>query len=277
MAQFDIAAAYEQYAGELQAFARSRLNDEHKAEDIVQQVFVDLMRNIASYDNEQPRALVYRVANSKIIDEVRRLRRRGSQERDEAFWQTQATAEEGTANVLDRAVIEQLLARAALPGLQQHVVELRDLHGRGYDEIARDLSLTIGAVKALRHRALTRLRQIASDQPPKQPALEPSAIEQLVPETPHPNATLAPPFPAVEPAPDVVRYTALLRAAWRTVTADPAISAWLLADRLACDPREADQLLEALEQSGYIARDFRHFAWRIVVPFVEISPPSAPA
>lgn len=125
--------------------------DAHAAEDVAQECFVALQRTLTAKDSPmRVRAWLSVVARNRCIDETRKLR----------AVPTPAIPE--TA-VFDREIgtEDEYLARAwnALTGRHRAVLELRELAGLSYDEIAANLAVTSGAVEALLFRARSALRR----------------------------------------------------------------------------------------------------------------------
>ncbi|MEL6250803.1 MAG: sigma-70 family RNA polymerase sigma factor [Bacteroidota bacterium] len=62
----------EEYQAPLKAFIRSRLASEEDAEDILQEVWYQLSKNLQQGNIENERAWLYRVARNKVIDSYRK-------------------------------------------------------------------------------------------------------------------------------------------------------------------------------------------------------------
>lgn len=74
-------AAWEQliaeYEGRLQAFARSRLNDDAAAEDVVQETFLGFLVSLPNYDEATPlESFLFAITAHKLTDVLRRTGRR---------------------------------------------------------------------------------------------------------------------------------------------------------------------------------------------------------
>jgi RNA polymerase sigma factor (sigma-70 family) len=125
--------------------------DRHAAEDLAQECLVALQRTIVTKDAPlRVRPWLTVVARNRAIDESRKKR-------------AVPIATVPDAVVFDAEVgdEDELLARAwgALNGRHRRVLELRELSGLTYEEIAASLALTSGAVEALLFRARTALRR----------------------------------------------------------------------------------------------------------------------
>lgn len=125
--------------------------DVHAAEDLAQECLLALQRTIVTKDAPlRVRPWLTVVARNRCIDESRKRRAVPT-----------ATVPDGV--VFDPEVGEgdELLVRAwgALNGRHRRVLELRELSGLSYEEIAASLALTSGAVEALLFRARSALRR----------------------------------------------------------------------------------------------------------------------
>ncbi|APZ95084.1 RNA polymerase sigma factor [Fuerstiella marisgermanici] len=70
-------ACIDQFEGRLLAFARSRLNDQSSAEDIVQETFMGFLKALPNYDDSTPlESFLFSIASHKLIDAMRRIGRR---------------------------------------------------------------------------------------------------------------------------------------------------------------------------------------------------------
>ena len=147
-------AIVRRYRRPLLAYAR-RLLDDGRAEDAVQQAFLNAYRAIGSSECElELRPWLYRVAHNATLDVLRRGgldtvalddEQDGVERPDEVFERRQ--------RVRDLVAVVQ-----ELPERQRDALMLRELEGRGHDEIALQLGVTAGAVRQLIHRARTSVR-----------------------------------------------------------------------------------------------------------------------
>jgi RNA polymerase sigma-70 factor (ECF subfamily) len=138
---------YEQYAKEITHFIRSRGFSSEDADDLCAQVFLEAIQR--QPQDTAPRAWLYAVARSRTIDKYRQNTRRND-----------APLETWTAAVEMPEIKE--IPRAALLLLtppQQRVIEARFLRDRDLEEVANELGVSVGAIKALQHRGVETLRQ----------------------------------------------------------------------------------------------------------------------
>ncbi len=160
-----IGRLYERYAPQIRRYIAVRLGDPAQAEDICGDVFVKVLESLDRYeDRGWPfSAWLYRIAYARTVDVLRQARRRPSLPLDEALL--------GALDPPDEAVMARLAyheisgVMGALTSDQQLVLRLRFGEGRSLAEIAESLGRSIGSIKALQHRGLTRLAQVLTAQP----------------------------------------------------------------------------------------------------------------
>jgi len=151
-------AIVERYRRALMRYV-SRLLPPERAEDVVQQAFVNayeaMHRNGAELNL---RPWLYRIAHNTALNALRDrgLRHDQLDERIDGV--------ERPDQALERAqgLRDVLVAVQALPDRQRDAIVLRELEGRSYEEIARALGVTDGAVRQLLNRARNSLRAAAA-------------------------------------------------------------------------------------------------------------------
>lgn len=166
-----ISALYERYAPQIQRYIAARLGDPVQAEDVCADVFVKVLESLGRYeDRGWPfSAWLYRIAYARTVDVLRQARRRHSVPLDEGHL--------GALEPPDEAIMSRLAyheIKGAMDNLtreQRLVLCLRFDEDRSLAEIAESLGRTIGSVKALQHRGLTRLAQELGSQAALVPAV----------------------------------------------------------------------------------------------------------
>ena len=136
---------YLRFADNIYGYTRSIVEDDHEAEDIVQQVFARLITAIRSYE---PRGVPFsawllRIARNMAIDHLRRQRAVPTES-----GELSEDARE-TDGALALALRDSL---AELPDGQREVVVLRHVAGLSHAEIADCLRRSEQSVHALHHR-----------------------------------------------------------------------------------------------------------------------------
>jgi RNA polymerase sigma-70 factor (ECF subfamily) len=153
-------ACLQAYSGLVWNIARKSCRDSQEAEDLSQDVFVELWRSASRFDPERSSevAFVAMVARRRAIDRSRRQGRRGeASEIDEQLA-------DGGPSVFEQAALsdEAALAQSVLKELkpeQVRVLELALIDGLTHPEIAEQTGLPLGTVKTHARRGLQRARE----------------------------------------------------------------------------------------------------------------------
>jgi RNA polymerase sigma-70 factor (ECF subfamily) len=138
------------------------------AEDIAQEVFVKVWKNLTKYrQGESVRAWIFTIARNTTIDWLRKKKHLVFSDFENAEGEnllvatladTELLADELYARGEDHEALEAALA--ALPLLQREVLLLHYREGLTFDEIGRTLDVPLHTVKSRHHRALLRLREL---------------------------------------------------------------------------------------------------------------------
>jgi RNA polymerase sigma-70 factor, ECF subfamily len=144
---------YDLLAGLVNALALRILRDAGEAEDVVQEVFVQVWRQAARYDRGRgsPEAWVCTMARTRAID---RLRARLVRRRPAAEAPPPVTP---APNAADALAVRDALAE--LPPEQRRALELAYYEGLSQSEIAQRLNQPLGTVKTRMRTAMIRLRE----------------------------------------------------------------------------------------------------------------------
>jgi RNA polymerase sigma factor (sigma-70 family) len=136
------------------AYLRGLLSQE-RADDALQQTFVKAHAAIVRDDRiRSPRAWLYRIAHNTAANLIRDTARP-----DEPLPEHVASVELPEEVASRRHTFSEVLSAVqSLPLRQRDAIVLRELEGRSYEEIAGELGVTDGAVRALLNRARTSIR-----------------------------------------------------------------------------------------------------------------------
>ncbi len=158
------------FAGRVFGFLYRMTGSRHDAEDLMQEVFIRLVRTIASYQHEgRFEAWLFRIAANLARDRIRRARRH---RRSIAGADSEATSERvldelaGVQEPPDRGLIrdEEIdrlnAALAELPEAEREVVMLRHFTQLSFRQIAEATAVPLGTALARGHRGLRRLRDL---------------------------------------------------------------------------------------------------------------------
>jgi RNA polymerase sigma factor (sigma-70 family) len=164
-----ISEAVEQQRGRLRNFIRSRVPDPSDAEDILQDVFYEL---VAAYrlakPIEQLGAWLFRVARNRIIDRFRKQKPAASSVRGRADDENTLSLEEllpspdaGPESVFVRNVLmdEIVEALAELPPEQREAFVANEIEGRTFAEIAAETGTGINTLLSRKRYAVLHLRR----------------------------------------------------------------------------------------------------------------------
>jgi RNA polymerase sigma-70 factor, ECF subfamily len=160
-----LAELYRRHGGAVHGLARRVLGSGGRADEVTQDVFVDLWRRPEIFDPNRGslRSFLLTVAHRRSVDVVRSESSRAAREERNA----RDTAE-GSYNlenqVCDLVVAEQVKqVVSALPDSERRVIELAYFGGHTYREVAAILSEAEGTVKSRIRRGLRRMRDALSE------------------------------------------------------------------------------------------------------------------
>ena len=152
---------YDRYAALVFTFAIRLLGSRSDAEDLLQEVFLQVWRQARSYSPERgsPEAWLITITRSRAIDKLRATRRRDIRPlppdeptRLEGGTPVAPPTQESEAKLTVQGVL------AKLPEAQRVVLELAYFDGLTQSEIAARLSEPLGTVKTRIRAGLERLR-----------------------------------------------------------------------------------------------------------------------
>jgi len=144
-----------------------------QAEDILQEVYVNVWRAAASFDAAQSQPLTWltSIARNRAIDSLRRISTQpqlrtlvpgaeGTDREDESVYDTVADEAPGPLDLLSRAGEARSLATCMekLSALQRQSVALAFYQGLSHAEVAEQLRQPLGTVKSWVRRALMTLK-----------------------------------------------------------------------------------------------------------------------
>jgi RNA polymerase sigma-70 factor (ECF subfamily) len=149
------------YASPLLTFIRRMIGDEHRSEELFQDVFVAVWTRRKQYEFPRPfRAWLYAIAVNVCRAEFRRRRGVGVLLDDTRLAMVPAAVDPPGAPVVttERAALG-MAALAELPAQERVIVSLRTWSGLSYAEIADVLARAEVTVRVHMHNALARLRE----------------------------------------------------------------------------------------------------------------------
>jgi RNA polymerase sigma-70 factor (ECF subfamily) len=156
---------YDRHAHLVYAVAIRILRNQADAEEVVQEVFLQVWREASRYDPARgtPQAWLVMVARTRAIDKLRAGRRHGDQRRETAILAQHESpaprrADDETA---DRQLVLGVLAR--LSPAHRQVLELAYYEGLTQTEIAERTGIPLGTVKTRIRMSLEQLRTALND------------------------------------------------------------------------------------------------------------------
>lgn len=162
-----LSTLYDRYSGMLFAMLLRILKDSSAAEEILQDLFLQLWRNPGRFDASRGSlpAWLLVIGRNRAISRLRSRDRREMQEDDEGF---SMEALPSPGNIEDEASRAQLVERlrsamATLPAEQREAVELAYFEGMTQTEIAERTRSPLGTVKSRVRTAMQSLKQLFDD------------------------------------------------------------------------------------------------------------------
>lgn len=149
------------YGGLVWSLALRFCRERADAEDAIQEIFTDLWKSAHRFDPKRAseRVFISMIARRRLIDRLRRERRRGdvharAAERETEFHAPGDTGERNWDAELAENAIDQLSNE------QQRVLRMGILQGLTQSEIATTTDMPLGTVKTHMRRGLIRLREV---------------------------------------------------------------------------------------------------------------------
>jgi len=156
-----MALVMEAYGRTVLGFLTHMLGDRETAQDVLQQVLIEVWQRGPSYDPQRAGLLtwVLTIARSRAIDE---LRRRVPEPVDPAGLVAAADAASEPQAELDRLLEEWRMAGllARLPRDEANLLRMRFYDGLSQSEISASTGIALGTVKARMVRGLCQLREL---------------------------------------------------------------------------------------------------------------------
>lgn len=167
------ATLYEKTSSHLLAVVLRINRDRAQAEDILQEVYVNVWRAASSFDAAQSQPLTWltSIARNRAIDSLRRAQTQpqlrtlgpaadGSDRENDSVYDTVADEAPGPLDLLSRASEARSLAACMeqLSALQRQSVAMAFFQGLSHAEVAAQLRQPLGTVKSWVRRSLLSLR-----------------------------------------------------------------------------------------------------------------------
>ena len=155
---------YERYAPGIYRYIYYRVGSPELAEDLRAEVFVRMLEGIANFNYRgwSISAWLYRIAHDRVVDHIRRQKRRNHEVLEEQYIDPSAGPDAVSLARIDHEALREAIKQ--LTEDQAEVVLLRFVAEHSLKEVAQITGRTEGAVKAMQHRALQTLGRILGSQ-----------------------------------------------------------------------------------------------------------------
>ena len=158
---------YDRFSSLVFTLAIRMLKVRSDAEDLLQEVFVQVWRQAQSYSVQRgsPEAWIVNIARSRAIDKIRSIRRMEKSfvlTDDPARAESSDNVESSAAESEARMAMNSALAN--LPETQRKVLELAYFDGLTQTEIANRLAEPLGTIKTRMRSGIQRLRDMLGAQ-----------------------------------------------------------------------------------------------------------------
>jgi len=147
---------WDQYSQRLGAFIRGRVEEDAEAEDILQEVFIRIHRNLCCQEDwNKPEAWIYQIARNLIIDHYRRRR--------ELMEIPESLPAEPDLPEVDPEAILALDLKEMIDELPEHYRQaliLTEYQGMSQKQLAESLGISLSGAKSRVQRAREQLRDM---------------------------------------------------------------------------------------------------------------------
>jgi RNA polymerase sigma-70 factor (ECF subfamily) len=161
--QVALTQIYEENFDRIYRYIVMKIGDRTEAEDMAQQVFLNVLKSISSYKFKGVpfTSWLYRIAHNQVVDYLRKKSRRATVPLDDSLPASGLDPENATEQ---KVTIEELaVAAKKLTSAQREVISLRFASELSVAEVARAMGKSEGAVKALQHSAIVALRKVMAE------------------------------------------------------------------------------------------------------------------
>ncbi len=151
---------YERYHRRTYSLCLRMTNNQTEAEDLTQEVFIQLFRKIGSFRGDSAFSTwLHRLTVNQVLMHFRRRSVKNERTSEDGEMPEQTVT--GTANpnkmqVVDRIALNNAIAE--LPKGYRNVFILHDVEGFEHEEVARRMGISVGTSKSQLHKARLKLR-----------------------------------------------------------------------------------------------------------------------
>ncbi|MBC7898988.1 MAG: RNA polymerase sigma factor [Saprospiraceae bacterium] len=160
MAAFE--EVYQRHHRRVYSICLRMLQNAHEAEDLTQDVFIQLYRKIGSFRGDSAfTTWLHRLTVNQVLMHFRKRTVKFEKTTEEGETPEQIVA--GTANPYKMQIVDKLSLENAieqLPPGYKNVFVLHDVEGFEHEEVARILGCSVGTSKSQLHKARLKLRKL---------------------------------------------------------------------------------------------------------------------
>lgn len=160
---------YRRYYRRTFSLALRMTGSQAEAEDLTQEVFIQLFRKIGSFRGDSAFSTwLHRLTVNQVLMHFRKRSFRNEKTSENGEMPEQTVS--GSANPAKMAVIDRIALKNAINGLPKgykSVFVLHDIEGFEHEEVARILGISIGTSKSQLHKARLKLRSLLAKQSEK--------------------------------------------------------------------------------------------------------------
>lgn len=152
-------AIFHKYKGRIYSLCYRLINDVFEAEDLTQEIFLQLFRKISTFRGESSfTTWFHRLAINTALMHLRKKTEVQQNLNDDVMPDVPSNRMESSPNLkIDKLRLERAIAE--LPQGYRTIVVLHDIEGYDHQEIATLLGCSVGTSKSQLHKARTKLRE----------------------------------------------------------------------------------------------------------------------
>lgn len=156
---------YERHHRKTYSLCLRMLGNQSDAEDLTQEVYVQLFRKIGSFRGESAFSTwLHRMTVNQVLMHFRKRSVKSEKTSEDGELPEQVVV--GSSNPMKMAVVDRIALAKAVAGLPpgyKKIFLLHDVHGFEHEEIARMLGLSVGTSKSQLHKARQKLRKLLGE------------------------------------------------------------------------------------------------------------------
>jgi RNA polymerase sigma-70 factor, ECF subfamily len=164
LAAFEI--VYQRYHRRTFSLALRMTGSATEAEDLTQEVFIQLFRKIGSFRGDSAFSTwLHRMTVNQVLMHFRRRSVKNERTSEDGEMPEQTERGSGNPNkmqVVDRIALKKAIAE--LPNGYRRVFILHDVEGFEHEEVARMMGISVGTSKSQLHKARLKLRTLLAKQ-----------------------------------------------------------------------------------------------------------------